>query len=209
MPDLATVTDLEDRLGRSLTTAEAAKAPAMLGDASGLLRRYCRMTFTTSTNATIVLRPVGNELKLPNRPVLAVDQVEQIGTAGTSDRVMAVDEWEFDGIDRVTVHSLWTPRLFGIVGSYADTYRVVYDSGDVTVDPSIVSRCCAMVFRVLLAPTAAEGLIQEHIGKYGYQYGQAPGQASPGAVVKLTKEDKDALADLGYRTRAGTIQLRR
>lgn len=208
MPDLATIEDLEARLGRDLTDAEAAKAPAMLADASALLRDYCRRDFTSNTNEIIELRPVGDTLKLPNRPVLTVDQVEQIGTAGTPDRVMTAGEWEFDGIDRITVHTWCPPATTGVLGSYAGTYRVQYDSGG-TVPPFIVSRCCKIVFRALLAPTVAEGLVQERIGQYAYQYGQAPGEASPGVVVELTKADEKALAKAGYRTSAGTVQLRK
>lgn len=205
MPDLATIDDLEDRLGRSLTPTEAAKAPAALTDASNLLRGYTRRDFTSNTNEVQILRPVGNAITLPHKPVLAVDQVERIGTAGTADRLLAVTEWEFDGIDRIT---LCLSTLHDSLGTYADAYRVQYDSGG-TVPGFIVSRCCKMVFRAILAPTETEGLVQERIGQYSYQFGQAPGEASRGVVVELTKDDKQALADAGYRSRAGTIQLRR
>lgn len=202
MPDLATITDLEGRLGRSLTSTEAAKAPSALADASALLRDYCKRDFTSNTNEIQVLRPVGDAITLPHKPVLAVDQVEQIGAAGTPDRVLPVTEWTFDGIDRISVYPC------PLTGIYAGTYRVQYDSGG-TVPQTIISRCCKMVFRAILAPTVAEGLVQERIGQYAYQYGQTPGEASLGVVVELTKADERALAKAGYRSRAGTVQLRR
>lgn len=206
MPDLATIEDLEDRLGRSLSEAEAAKAPAALRDASGLLRDYTKRDFTENTEETALLRPLGGTLKLPHVPVAEVVQVEQIGTSGTTDRVMSVDEWEFDGIDRITIHQCYT--IVGTLGTYADTYRVTYTNGEATVPDTIVSRCCKMVFRAILAPTPVEGLVQERIGQYSYMYGQTPGEASRGIVVELTKDDKRALAEAGYRSRVGTVQLR-
>lgn len=207
---LASIGHLVARLGRSLTEEEKAKAPAMLADASDLIRSYCRRQFTATANETVILRPVGNRIRLPNKPVLAVDQVEMVGTSGTPNRVMGISEWSWDGIDEITVWrcppDLWS---YGASpsASYANTCKVTLDSGG-TVPRLIVGRCCKMVLRHLLAPTKAEGLVQERIGQYAYQYGQYSGGGSPGPVVELAKADEDALAKAGYRSRASTIQLR-
>jgi len=204
---LADDSDLEARLGRDLTTAEAARSTALLADASALIRRYTKRRFEAVANAEVELRPVGSLLRLPGRPVTAVDQVEQIGTAGSADRVMGVSEWAWDGIDLI---ELWPcpVALLGVLptSTYADTYRVTYDYGSATVPDDVVAVCCRMVLAILTAPTMAQGLVQERIGQYSYQFGQAPGQASPGATVRMTDVDRDDLRH--YRRTAGTIALK-
>lgn len=203
---LASIGHLVARLGRSLTADEKAKAPAMLADASDLIRGFCRRDFSSTTNRVLMLRPVGNRIRLPNKPIVSVDQVEQIGTSGTANRVMTASEWAFDGIDEITIYTC-PPDLVPYSGTYADTYKVTVDDGG-TIPRAIIGRCCKMVLRTMLAPTAAEGLVQERIGQYSYQFGQFPGGGSPGPVVEMTEADEKALVKLGYRTRAGTIQLR-
>lgn len=208
-PPLATTSDLAETLGRDLTEAEAAKAPRLLASASTKLRAYCRRTFTAVEDDELVLRPVGSELRLPNRPVTEVAQVEQIGTAGSADRVMSASEWAFDGIDRI---ELWPcpTAVSGVAptATYANTYRVTYSHGDVVADQFIVDKAVELALRTLLAPTQVAGLVQERIGQYSYQYGQASGDQSPGATVRLTKDDMRELALAGYRRTAGTIQTR-
>jgi hypothetical protein len=209
MPDLATTDDLEAMLGRDLTAAEAAKAPALLTSASAKIRTYCRRTFTEVEDDELVLRPIGTELRLPNKPVTEVAQVEQIGTAGSTDRVMSTSEWAFDGIDRI---ELWPcPTVVAGVAptaTYANTYRVTYSHGESTAPQVIIDKTVELVLRTLLAPTQTAGLVQERIGQYAYQYGQASGDQSPGATVRMTKEDKRELVEWGYRRTAGTIQTR-
>lgn len=208
MLNLATTDDLVAELGRPLTAAEAAKAPGLLASASTRIRGYCRREFTIAANGVVELRPIGSQIRLPNTPVTSVNQVEQIGTAGTPDRVMGVTEWAFDGINLI---ELWPAPCLNdwptTAGSYANTYRVTYGGGG-TVPVFIVGKTVEVVLRHLLTPTQVVGLVQERIGQYAYQYGQGPGQQSPGAAVRLTREDKDELAEAGYRPKAGTIQLR-
>lgn len=209
MPDLADTTDLEATLGRNLTATELAKAPALLASASAKIRAYCRRQFTETEDDELVLRPIGTELRLPGKPVTEVAQVEQIGTAGSADRVMSVSEWAFDGIDRI---ELWPcpTAVSGVLptATYANTYRVTYSHGEATADQFITDKCVELVLRTLLAPTQVAGLVQERIGQYSYQYGQASGDQSPGATVRMTREDKRDLAEAGYRRTAGTIQTR-
>lgn len=207
MAALATTANLESRLGRSLTAAEALKAPSMLADASAKIRRYCRREFSAVANGEIVLRPVGMELRLPNKPVTGVDSVEMVGTGGTADLTLSVNEWAWDGIDKITLFPC-TTEVTGAVptGTYANTYRVTYDSGG-TVDDFIVGKTCEIVLRALLSPTQVAGLVQERIGQYSYQFGQFPGGQSIGISVKLTADDKRELREAGYRSSASTIQL--
>jgi hypothetical protein len=205
---LAHIGHLVARLGRSLTASEKLRAPAMLGDASDEIRGFCRRQFTPAVNDELVIRPVGNVITLPNRPVTSVDSVEVIGTGGTADLVLGVDNWAFDGIDRIELYAYPVPITGAVpTGTYANTYRIVYDHGG-TVPTPIVGRICKMVFRTLLAPTTVEGLVSERIGQYMYQYGQFPGGQSPGPTVELTDADEKWLRKMGYRSSASTIQLR-
>jgi hypothetical protein len=92
--------------------------------------------------------------------------------------------------------------------TYANTYRVTYSHGESTAPQVIIDKTVELVLRTLLAPTQTAGLVQERIGQYAYQYGQASGDQSPGATVRMTKEDKRELVEWGYRRTAGTIQTR-
>lgn len=204
---LATISDLILRAG-SLTDAQIARAPTLLADASALIRGHLRQTITAVVDDEVVLRPVGSQLRLPQRPVTAVEQVEMIGTGGTADRVMGVAEWQWDGADLINIWPCPTV-VTGVLPSsatYADTYRVTYSHGHAASPADVVAVCCRMVLAVLLAPTLTQGLVQERIGQYSYQYGQAPGQASPGATPRLTEVDMRDLRR--YRRTAGTIQTR-
>jgi hypothetical protein len=209
VPDLATVDDLEDRIG-DLTDAQIQRAPALLKDASGIVRRYTRQNFEHVTNDEIVLRPVGSELRLPQRPVTAVHSVHAIGGRdGVPD--VALGGWLWDGIDKIHVGGIgWTTAInYDLeldAGWVPDTYRINHDHGYETIPDDIVALVCGMVNRVLTAPSLTEGMVGESIGQYRYQMQQGAGSAGP--AVRLTEDDKRFLKEAGYKRTAGTIQLR-
>lgn len=204
MTDLATTADLEARLGRDLTDDEAARATALLTDASGLVRDFTRQDFTAVSGDTIILRPVGSLLRLPQRPVTAVTSVSAVAPDGTSTATMT--GWSWDGRDKIDLtfatfrpdwsSPAWSDRAF------PDTYQVVYDHGYATVPDVVVATVCAMVLRTLLSPSMTPGMVAERIGAYNYQLQQGGGAA--GASVVMTDADEKALCRYGPR-RAGTI----
>lgn len=203
MPDLATITDLEDALGRALTDAEAARAPALLGQASTKLRGFCRRQFDPVDGDELILRPVGAVLRLPNRPVSAVSQVAQMGHDGTVAQILTNGtDWSWAGLDEVELWPGGPPPWSDL----PDRYQVVYDHGGVPV--FIRDKAVEMTLRTLLAPTMAQGLVQERIGQYAYQYGQFPGGQSPGPTVVMTEADERELRLAGYRPSAATIATR-
>lgn len=214
MDPLASSADLVARLGRSLTTEETARAPALLKDASAKIRAYTKQDFTLVEGDVIVLRPVGSHIRLPQRPVLAVTQVVAVGGAGLPDIVLPTACWQWDQVDLVELWPLdpdvWLslPSIdWAQYGQWGpDTYRVVYDHGYETIPDDVVAVCCTMVLRTLTAPTTTEGLVSERIGQYSYQYGQQEGAQSPGVTVRMTDADRDELAH--YRRKASSIQLR-
>lgn len=211
MTNLATQADLEARIGRSLTTTEATRAAAYLTDASALIRGYTRQTFTAVDGDVVELRPVGMRIRLPERPVTAVNSVEAIGWGGLADITLPVGSWGWDGIDVVEItpfdSRVWInfPEL-DLPDSYPDTYRVDYDHGDADVPDDVVAVAASMVLRTLLSPSLVEGMTSEHIGQYSYQLGQFAGGAASGTSVRLTEADKDALRN--YRRQATSIQVR-
>jgi hypothetical protein len=200
------VSDLEDRLGRELTEDEAARAPALLKDASAKVRNHTGQTFTAVTDDVIVLRPVGVLLRLPQRPVRAVTSVAAVAPDGTSTAGMS--GWSWDGRDKVDLtYATWsadfsTPAWRDRMAP--DTYQVTYNHGDGAVPDIVVTTVCAMVLRTLLSPSMTPGMVAERIGSYNYQLQQGAG--ATGASVVMTDEDKNDLRRYGPR-RVGTIQV--
>lgn len=205
MADLIVQADLEDRLGRSLSAAEALRAPALIADASAAVLSWTRQTFDQTLGDVIVLRPVGSHVRLPQRPVLAVQQVAIIDCDGQPGDPMG--GWCWDGSDkiRITGSSIkgiddpWWPWNVA-----PESLQVVYDHGYATTPADVVAVTAAMVLRVLASPSQVDGMVSERIGQYFYQMNQAGGAA--GLSVRLTQADRDALAR--YRRTASTIQLR-
>jgi hypothetical protein len=205
--DLANVADLEARLGRSLTVDEAARAPALLKDASAKVRNYTGQTFTQVAGDVIILRPVGVLLRLPQRPVTAVTAVAAVAPDGVATAPMS--GWSWDGRDKVDLtYATWSADDSSPAWrdrAAPDTYQVTYDHGDATAPDIVVATVCAMVMRTLLSPSMTPGLAGERVGAYSYQMQQ--GASSVGASVVMTEEDKDDLRRYGPR-RAGTIGVK-
>jgi hypothetical protein len=206
---LATIDDLEDRIG-ALTDDQANRATALLRGASARVRAYTRQDFDLVTGDIAIVRPLGDDLILPQRPVVAVASVKAIPGDAQPDIVMS--GWSWDGLDRIRIGGIgWRTAInydleLGHAGWSPESYRVTYDHGYVSTPDDVVDVVCSMVNRILTAPSMAEGFGSERVGPFGYS--MAPGQGTPGPAVRLTQEDKDALADAGYRRRTGTIQVR-
>jgi hypothetical protein len=206
---LASIDDLEDRIG-PLSEAQASRAQALLRGASARVRAYTRQDFDLVLGDTAVLRPVGADLILPQRPVLAVTSVAAIPGDGQPDIVMG--GWTWDGLDHIRIGGFgWRTAInhdleFDYVGWSPESYRVVYDHGYPSTPDDVVDVVCSMVNRILTSPSMTEGMSSERVGPFSYQ--MSPGGGTPGPAVRLTREDKDELADAGYRRRAGTIQVR-
>jgi len=185
---LASVADVAARHpAGELTDAQETRAAVLLDDASALIRDHLEQTVSYVDADEVTLKVQGNRITLPERPVAAVSSVAELdGTA------LPTTAWSWDGLDIVTVD----------VGYLASTLVVTYSHGLEDVPDGIVRVACAMVNRVLTAPTATEGLGGETIGQYSYQ---APGGSS-GVGVFLSKADERALRR--WKAGAGTIMVR-
>lgn len=211
MPSLATVEDVELRLGVEFTTEQEPRIQQLLDDASARIRSYCRQQFSYVEDDVIILRPIGNYVRLPNTPVINVTRVEAI--AGYQNLPnFPLTAWVFDGIDKIT---LWA-NIDQVVNypqwwydyEGANTYQVTYSHGyigsdsDPGIPDDIVAVCCDMVMRVVTSPSQVGGMVSERIGQYFYQLQQNQGAA--GASVRLNASDKEVLNP--YRRSASTIQ---
>ena len=206
MAALATIQDLEDRLGRPLTAEEAARAPALLDDASALIRAFTGQRFDLAASDEVVLRVQAGIVRLPQRPVIAVSAVVAIGGVGMPD--ITVVGWVFDGVDQVRIGDgsavinlpeVWRDDDDG----YPGTYRVTYSHGYATSPADVVAVVCAMVLRTLTAPTAQGGITSETIGSYSYSLKTA----DTGVAVSLGQPERDALAR--YRRTEAMIKVAR
>lgn len=204
---LATIRDIEEIIGRELTAAEAAKAPGLLRSASTRIRAFCRQQFDRVDDDTVVLRPTGGVLRLPQRPVLDVTAVVAVGSNGLPD--LPVPGWTWDGRDTVDLTGIATATFVALPSWWDDTdrvttaYRVTYSHGYDTTPDLIVDICRDAALRALNSPSPVEGVTQTTIGQFSEQFQQAEG--SPGVAVRLSPADRKDLVDNGYRRTAGTI----
>lgn len=205
MTSLATREDIEARLGRDLTDAEAGRADALLADASAMIRAYTGQDFAVVVDDEITLRGPGGTIRLPQRPVTAVSSVVAVGGDGAPD--VTLIDWIWDGIDQVRVGSgsyvINLPAVWWDDDGYPGTYRVTYSHGYAEVPADVVAVVCGMVTRTLTAPTMAGGVRSETIGPYSYQLDAA----GTGLSVVMSTADRDALKR--YRRTEGMISVRR
>lgn len=203
MAALASPEDIEARLGRALTTAEAARVEALLADASALVRSYTGQSFAETTDDVVVLRSMGGRINLPRRPVTAVTKVEVIGgSEALPDFTLA--DWLFDGIDTIRLGDgacvINLPEVWWDDDGYPGTYRVTYSHGYAEVPPDVVAVVCAMILRAYANP---QNLRSETVGPYSVTYAVPATGESLG--LNLTRYERKALDR--YRRTARTIKV--
>lgn len=206
MTALATTSDLTARLGRDLTDTEAARADALLADASALVRNYTNQNFDHVTDDVAVVRAVAGQVKLPQRPVSSVTSVVAIGGSDLIPDV-ALTDWMFDKIDTVRIgegnYVINLPEVWWDDDGYPGTYRITYSHGYETVPADVVAVVCGMVSRTLTAPNTAGGVTSEVIGSYSYRMHEP----NTGVAVTLTAADQAVLKT--YKRTAATIKIGR
>lgn len=140
MDSLAAPSDVEEFLGRSLTTDEAARCEAILRKASALFRREARQDFTVG-ESTVRRKVNGGEVVLPQSPVREIWSV-------TDDRGRDVSYSLRGQILRVPLTS-------------SEFVLVEYEHGAETV-PELVKDTVAEIAKKVLSisPNAVSGLTQ-------------------------------------------------
>lgn len=181
MANLATVADLQDRLGRALDATETTRAGALLEGASARVRTYTGQQFEQSTT-TNRLRVRNGSIRLSQRPVTAVTTVKD------TDGNVLTHTWHAG--DRLDVADQLT-------GVWLD---VTYTHGYATIPDDIVEVVCQMVLRTFGLPSESAGITQQAAGSFSYSVSAA---AAAGAVGMLADE-RAALAP--YRRVGGTIR---
>ncbi len=204
MAPLVTEADLVARLGYDLSDEQAARAPALLADASALVRSYTEQDFLPM-DRSVVLRSQGGLIRLPQRPVTSITSVTAIGYNGAPDTVLV--DWWWDGTDLIKLGSgaavINLPeRWFDDESGWPLTFRVVYTSGYEQVPDDVVMVVCRMVMTTMTAPTMIGGVTSETIGPYSYRLEQA----GTGTAVSMTDADRQILSR--YRRKTGTITTR-
>jgi len=147
---LATIADIEARLGRELTATEDTQAAAWLEDASSMFVQRAIQKFEVSSSV-VRLFPRDGVVRLVQRPVIEIDSVTDLDGVEL--------DYTYDGFQ-----SLYD------LGSYTPV-RVNYDHGSATIPDDVVAVIAGMVVRTVLIPDdAAAGIQQQSVGPFSQSY---------------------------------------
>lgn len=197
MAALATVADLEARLGRSLDGgAETARAETLLDGVSARVRTYTGQQFDLATDDEQRLRVRRGRVRLPQRPVVAVSAIADVDGNDV--------EHTWHAGDVVHLAALGSVPRFD-VEPYANGgptwVDVTYTHGYATIPDDVVEVVCSMTLRAFGSDPSASGITQEAVEGYSYSMGAA---GAAGAVGMLA--DEKATLDV-YRRKGGTIRV--
>lgn len=184
-------------LGRDLTDAEADRVAGLIDAASARFRRAAGGRQITAGVTTAVLRVSDGRVRLPQRPVVSIDEVRALNADGTPGGVLST--WVYDGVSVLRIGDPWiqqlnAPHREAAVGSV----RVTWTHGHATVPDDVRHAVAAMTARALSAPAAA-GVQSETIGGYTYRLGEA---ATSGLLGMTPDEVAVAVAYGGPRHRS-------
>jgi hypothetical protein len=155
MTALATIQDVETRLGRSLSETETTRAEALLDDASALVVSYTGQQFLTGESTNLMQVKQGGKVRLAQRPATAIESVTNIDGDDLT--------FNWDGYQTVTLDSS--------VACTGDKVIVNYTHGNATVPQDVIAVVAAMVCRTISIPTeAAAGVTQQTVGPFSVTY---------------------------------------
>lgn len=179
---LATIDDIETRLGRTLTVAETQRATAWLDDASAIFTNRAIQKFEPG-ESVVRLFPKDGIVRLIQRPVVSI-----------------VDVTDINGVD---VDYTWDG--FNTIFDIGTTLPVVvtYEHGSLNIPDDVVAVVAGMVARTLsISPEAAAGITKQTTGPFSQEFASwAVGQQVMMSPAEL------AVAD-SYRTKnIGTASL--
>lgn len=147
---LATIADVEARIGRTLTADEATKASAWLNDASALFVQRSMQQFEVGESRVRVFTNKGI-VRLIQRPVIAIVDVKDINGNPV--------DYTWDGFQ-----SLYD---LGTVGPL----EVTYEHGSDIIPEAVVAVVAGMVARTLsIAGDAVAGVTQQSVGPFSQSY---------------------------------------
>jgi hypothetical protein len=194
--NLATVADLEARLGRAFDPAETARAEGLLAGVSARVRSYTGQQFEQATSTDRV-RVRNGRLTLPQRPVTDVSDITDVDGSTVPFTWYAGSTIILGTSGYPPIHPI-EAAWYGRLREWVDvTYTHGYD--DIPAD--VLEVVCQMVLRAFGTDPSASGIGQESVEGYSYSFGAA---GAAGAVGMLN--DEKAALDV-YRRRGGTIRV--
>lgn len=176
---IATIEDVEDRLGRTIEGEdERIRVAALLDDASGAIRAYCGRPFASGP-VTLRIRPSGDYIRLGRATsVTAVTNPASVPPG-------AAVPFQFDQLDRVY---LWPVTYRWALDWEFRGVPTVVDIAYVADDDTpaaVLAICCQMAMRAYGVRPEDSGKQQEAIAGYSYSTGTS---AASGGVGMLPDE---------------------
>lgn len=164
MSALASVADLETRLGHPV--ANATQADAVLDDVSAAVRAYTGQLFSrlVTTDRLTVRKGL---VRLPQRPVNSVDEVQ------LSDGTTVTFEWQ-TGAESLCVAG-WETSC-----SRVSAVLVTYDHGYDTIPQDVVAVVCNVSNRVLGTDPTSGAVASRSITNYQETFGPVGASGSTG-----------------------------
>lgn len=152
MDPLATVDDVEARLGRVLTESESLRIQALLADASAAVRGWTGQTFTRGEQtATLWHKSCCDEIRLTGKDIADL---------------VAVDEDDADVELEQVGPNRWT-------ASWSGALTLTYTAGWDPIPDDIVAVVAQVAGRALGVNLDASGITQESTGPFSVSYGSA------------------------------------
>lgn len=169
----ATITDVEDLLGRSLT-ASADRVGRLITRAEGIIAGDMPGLAFEAGTEDVTLEADGDEyIVLPRYPVTAIHSVTVAGTA------LAAGDYKFDTLGRVRrqVATIDVVAGDGTRGRWPDAGTVIvvsydYGFGATSVDPNITAVAAELVAARMVNP---EQVTQESMGDRSHSFASAAG----------------------------------
>lgn len=192
---LATSDDVEARLGRDLTDTEEARIDALLEDVSNSVILYTGQTFELTTT-TIRLKIKYGVVRLPQRPVVSVDAVQNVDGNDVS--------YQWDTRDRLDIPGWGSPlnsfeiEPYRMRPNYVD---VTYEHGYEEIPGAIVGLVCNIALRNLGQDPTDSATISESIDDYSYRLHSASGAGAYGLLA-----DEKSMLD-HYKRTGGSMTL--
>jgi hypothetical protein len=147
---LATIANVQARLGRTLTAGETTQANAWLADASAMFVQRAVQKFEVS-ESTVRLFPRDGIVRLVQRPVIEIVSVTDIDGVEI--------DYTYDGFQSIYELGTYSPVI------------VEYEHGSATIPDDVVAVVAGMVVRTLLIPDdAAAGIQQQSVGPFSQSY---------------------------------------
>lgn len=149
--------DITDVMARNpnVQSSQEVQVDALLQDAAVVIRNYTSQTFV-ETQETVRIRPIGDKVKLPRRPVISVDDVQVLDFLGNKIKVQ-VPYW--DGTDEVWL--LYGQSVINLAQDLRELFRFNTPTVEVTythgypadqLPSELLTVSCSMVNRALSTP---------------------------------------------------------